>query len=268
MVRPVLEPESGFLAAARPGRRIGHRVEVHASIGSTNDRARQLLADPDGAGVAVIAEEQRAGRGRRGRTWSSPAGLNLMMSLGLRPRLAATDAGRLGLAVALAARHACATVATVQMKWPNDIIAIDGRKVGGLLVETAVEGDALTEAVIGVGINVNWSVSEMPPALAVSATSLRELTGADVDRVALLARLLAALEEEIEGVEGGASPLPRYRAACSTLGSDVLVDLGHRVVEGRAADLDETGALVVATATGAVTIASGDVVRTRPAVTA
>lgn len=249
--------------AATAGRRLGHRVEAHRVIGSTNDRARALLSTPDGEGVAVVAEEQAAGRGRLGRSWSSPPGRNLMVSVAFRPSLAAGDGAWLGIAAALAAWRACRSRADVVLKWPNDIVDGRGHKVGGLLVETAVDGDRLTEAVIGVGLNVNWRRDEMPPEL-VQATSLAELAGHDVDRAALLAALLAALDDEVAAVEAGRSPIARYRAACATLGTDVEVLMGGRLVTGTARDVGHDGALILDTIDGEVRCTSGEVVRLRP----
>ncbi len=100
--------DASWSAAADPSRRIGRTVEFHAEIGSTNDRAREALAAGGGDGLAVVADLQTAGRGRRGRTWSSPAGVNLMVSVGVRPRIEGSDAGLLGIAAALAVRDACA----------------------------------------------------------------------------------------------------------------------------------------------------------------
>lgn len=260
--------DPGWAGAARPGRRIGHAVEVHERIGSTNDRVRELLREPDGEGIAVLAEEQLAGRGRRGRTWTSPPGRNLMVSVGIRPALAAAEGWQLGMAVALAARTACRTVAPIDLKWPNDLVAEDGSKVGGLLVETAVHGSRLAEAIAGFGINVNWPRSEMPGELREAATSLQELAGGPVDRGSLLGELLEALDGEIAGIEAGRSPLERYRAACRTLGADVEVATPAAVVVGRAVDLDETGSLVVDGEAGRTAISSGEVVRVRPAVPA
>jgi len=264
----VIAPANDLHAAARPGSRIGHRVELHPTIGSTNDRARALLAEPDGEGVAVVAEEQLSGRGRRGRTWSSPPGLNLLVSVGLRPDLAARDAWQLGQAVGLAVRSACSSAAAVELKWPNDLVTRDGRKIGGVLVETAIDGERLAEAVVGIGLNVNWRPADMPSELAGSASSLSELAGAPLDRTQLLVRLLAALELEVSGLEAGNSPLDRYRAACRTLGTAVEVDVGGRVLRGTAVDLDSSGALVLLTDDGPVAIASGEVVRASPAVPA
>lgn len=257
---------AGWDAAERAGARIGHRLEVHASIGSTNDRARQLLDAGVPGGIVVVAEEQTAGRGRMGRTWASPAGVNLMASVGLRPALAADAAWGLGPAAALAARSACLAVAPVALKWPNDLVDVDGRKLGGLLVEVASEADRVRHAVLGFGINVNWATDAMPRELRTTATSLLALDGRSVDRAALLRRLLEALDDEIVALEAGRSPLSRYREACATLGREVTVETPSGSLEGRAVDLDDTGALVVETAAGAVAVASGEVIRVRPAV--
>lgn len=254
--------------AIRPMRRIGHSIEAHASIGSTNDRARTLL-DEDGLdGGVVVAEEQTAGRGRRGRTWLSPPGLNLMLSVALRPMLPARDAWQLGLATALATAAACRSVAPVDLKWPNDLVAVDGAKLAGLLIETMADGERLTGAVLGIGINVNWKRDEMPPEIASQATSLADLSGSHVDRVVLLDALLEQLDLEIAFVEAGESPLERYRAACTTLGTFVTVATPTGPVDGRAVDLDESGALVVEAADGRHVIASGEVLKVRRGVPA
>ena len=249
--------------ADRPRRRIGRGVEVHTSIGSTNDRARELLDVPGGEGRAVVTEQQTAGRGRRGRTWISPPGRNLMLSVAVRPQLAAADAWRLGLAAALAARSACAAVAPVALKWPNDVVSDDGAKVGGLLVETTIGGDRVTSAVIGIGINVNWPRAEMPQQIAGDATSLSELAGVSIDRAELLATLLDALDAELLAVESGHSPLARYRQACATLGTEVGVETATGRVEGQAVEIDERGALVIEAAAGRVALTSGEIVRVR-----
>lgn len=249
--------------ADRPRRRIGRGIEGHATLGSTNDRARALLDEPGGEGRAVVTDEQTAGRGRRGRSWVSPSGRNLTMSVALLPRLAAADGWQLGMAAALAARAACATHATVGLKWPNDLVAADGAKLGGLLLETTVDGERMTSAVIGVGINVNWPRTEMPPEIAGDATSLAELAGAPIDRVDLLAELLDALDMELVALEGGASPLDRYREACVTIGTRVGVETGDGLVEGIAAAIDAHGALVVETAAGARALSSGEITRLR-----
>lgn len=249
--------------AARPRRRIGRGIEGHTTLGSTNDRARVLLDEPGGEGRAVVTDEQTAGRGRRGRSWVSPPGRNLTMSVAMRPHLAAADGWQLGMAAALAARAACAARATLGLKWPNDLVAQDGAKVGGLLLETTVDGERLTSAVIGIGINVNWPRAEMPPEIAGNATSLAELAGAPIDRVELLAALLDALDDEVVALEAGARPLDRYREACVTIGARVGVETGDELVEGFAAGIDAHGALIVKTVAGSRALTSGEITRLR-----
>ena len=253
--------------AARAGRRVGHAIEAHATIGSTNDRARELLADPGSDGVAVVADAQTAGRGRRDRTWHSPAGRSLSMSAVVKPHLAARDAWQLALGTALAASEACDPVAPTWLKWPNDVVDADGGKVAGILIETVIEGDRVTGAVIGVGMNIDWRRADMPDEIRATAVSLAELGGGPVDRVGLLDRLLTGLSIELAAIEAGRSPLGRYRARCRTLGSRVTVAVGDRTIEGRAVDLDEDGALVVETIDGRHRVASGEVMGVRTAET-
>lgn len=249
-----------------PMRRVGGSIERHDRVASTNDMARARLESPDADGLVIVADEQTAGRGRRGRSWISPPRTNLYLSVALQPRLDAADAWQLGIAAALAAVGACDPVAPVELKWPNDLVATDGLKVGGLLVETIAEGDRLRGAVAGIGINVNWRRAEMADQIRATATSLADLAGAEVDREALLARLVDRLSAEIEAVEAGISPLPRYRERCATLGSEIRVSTAEGLVSGRATDLDPTGSLVVETEDGTRVLATGEVLRVRRAV--
>jgi BirA family biotin operon repressor/biotin-[acetyl-CoA-carboxylase] ligase len=252
--------------AADGGRRIGHRVEFHERIGSTNDRARELLAAGE-EGVAVVADLQTAGRGRRGRSWSSPAGANLMLSVAFRPRLPASAGGLLSLAPALAVMDAAAAACETPLavRWPNDVVTRDGLKVAGLLAESAVENGELREAIIGIGLNVNWARREMPPEIAERATSLSDLAGREIDRVALLGDLLARLDRELATLEAGVSPLERLSAASALTGRHVAVDLGGEVLHGTAAGLAPDGALLLDAAAGRVALASGEVVSVRDA---
>jgi BirA family biotin operon repressor/biotin-[acetyl-CoA-carboxylase] ligase len=250
--------------AADPARRVGRWVEFHAEIGSTNDRARELLERHDGDGVAVVADVQTAGRGRSGRRWESPPGRNLMVSVGVRPSLAAEDAWWLGAAAALAALDACSAEASLAIKWPNDVYhAPSGRKVGGILVETTLGGARVTTAVIGLGMNVNWRRGEMPPELAASATSLADVLEPELDRVAILGRYLGALDAELRELEAGRSPVERVRERSWLDGRPVEVLAGERRLRGRALGVAEDGALVVETAAGRERVTFGDVGRVR-----
>ena len=250
--------------AADPGRRIGGAVEFHAEIASTNDRARTALAEPGGEGLAVVADLQTAGRGRRGRTWISPAGANLLFSVAWRPTVAPRLAGLLGVAAALATRDACASLvpdAGIAIRWPNDVVERDGRKVAGLLVETALEQGELAEAVVGIGINVNWSPAEMPAELRQSATSLQALRGESIDRVLLLGRVLDALDAEAQALEDGLTPVPRLRAVSWLDGRGVEVDTGAATITGRAAGIADDGSLLLDAEVGRMALSVGEVSR-------
>lgn len=258
--------DASWSAAADPSRRIGRTIEFHPQIGSTNDRARQALAAGRGEGLAVVADLQTAGRGRRGRTWSSPAGVNLMLSVGIRPRIDGGEAGLLGIAAALAVRDACAGFAedaALVVRWPNDVVAADGRKLAGLLVETAVEEGRLAEAIIGIGINVNWPLAEMPREVRDRATSLLALSGALIDRVALLSAVLSALDAEIAALERGESPVARLAAVSALDGRQVTVDVGSERLAGTAAGISKQGLLLLDTDAGRVVLAVGEVVAVR-----
>jgi BirA family transcriptional regulator, biotin operon repressor / biotin---[acetyl-CoA-carboxylase] ligase len=242
-----------------PRRTVGRRVEYHERIGSTNDRARELLGAGED-GTVVVADLQTAGRGRRGRAWESPPGVNLMLSAGLRLALAADAAWQLGASTALAVRAACAPHAELHVKWPNDLVTRDGAKVAGLLLETALADDRLVQAIVGIGINVNWRQDEMPPEIAARATSLCDLAGVEVDRGALLGRVLDELDAEVLALVQGDSPLARLRAASWLDGRPVRVTAEEHEVDGVVAGIGDDGALVVETDGGRRFVSYGEVV--------
>jgi BirA family biotin operon repressor/biotin-[acetyl-CoA-carboxylase] ligase len=254
-----------WTAAADATRRVGRAIEVHDEIGSTNDRARELLdgAGPDG--VAVLAERQTAGRGRRGRVWQSPAGLNLTVSVGLRPRLPAERAGLLGIAAVLAVRRACSAETSLLVKWPNDVVDGEGLKVAGLLLETSLVDGQIVAAVIGMGINVNWRRARMPVEVAASATSLADIAGRDLDRVDLLRRLLTALDDEIAALDRRESPVERFAAVSWLRDRDVLVSLGERSVAGHVTGVATDGSLLLDAGDGPLALSVGEVVQVRSA---
>ena len=120
----------------------------------------------------------------------------------------------------MAVRDACADVvrdADLRVRWPNDVVAADGRKLAGLLVETAVEDGRLAEAVIGIGINVNWPSADMPAEVRRSHLAAR-LVGSPIDRVALLSAVLGALDAGIASLERGESPVSRLAAVSASTG--------------------------------------------------
>jgi len=255
--------------AADASRRLGRAVEYHASLPSSNDRARAALADGRaGEGLAVVADEQTAGRGRQGRTWLTPASLNLAVSVAFRPRLAIERSGLLGIATAIAVRDACAASAPeadLLIRWPNDVLSAEGLKIAGVLVETSIVQGGMADAVIGMGINVNWRAAQMPADLQGRATSLADLAGRDLDRVELLGRLLARLDAEVVALERGASPVDRFRDVSFLTGKRVTVDLGESRVEGDVLGIDDDGSLRLSANGEPRSLTAGEVVSVRDA---
>ncbi len=136
----------------------------------------------------IVAESQLKGRGRLGRTWTSPPGKGLLFSVILRPGIAMTDAHLLTLTTGDAVAEAIEAQAKipVHLKWPNDLI-VDNKKAGGILLEVSGEQDRVDWVVAGIGINVNVEFAELPVALRKTATSLKMATDKTVDRSVLLA---------------------------------------------------------------------------------
>lgn len=240
------------------------RVDVVDSTDSTN---ADLLADtsaPDRS--LLVAEHQLAGRGRFDRTWTSPPRAGLTFSVLLRPSVPMADWGWLPLLAGVALREAVADVTGLEsaLKWPNDLLAADGRKLAGILAQTA--GPVV---VVGIGLNVSLDDQELP---VDTATSLL-LAGADrIDRTALLAQILRRTDARYAqwtdcGGDAAACGLAEaYRSACTTFGRVVQVRLaGDDVVEGTAIDVDELGRLLVRTAAGDQAVGAGDVEHLRPA---
>lgn len=220
---------------------------MHLDVtGSTNDRARELALGRAPHGTAVIAEEQTAGRGRQGRTWSAPRGRALTMSV--VSRLGAAEMDLLPLAVALSVCDACEAAAGVscRVKWPNDVW-IDGRKVAGILVEARPQEGW---AVIGIGLNVDAAREEMDPALRESATSLRIASGAPVSRDEALAMLFEALAAWLDALRTPARVTEAFRARDALYGRTISWTRGSTRMSGEARGIDDDGALVVFTGEG------------------
>ena len=175
----------------------GHPVSFYETIKSTNLRAKLDADNGAPEGALVVADMQTAGRGRRGRTWSSPAGLNVYFTLILKPRYVPDKASMVTLVMALAVaegiRETCGVEAGI--KWPNDIV-VNGKKVCGILTEMSVEKDFIHHVVIGVGINVG--LQEFAPELADTATSLQAECGRKVPKAALVANIMKAFEKYYE----------------------------------------------------------------------
>lgn len=242
-----------------------YTVEYHESIGSTNDRARELAADGDRDSV-VVADEQTGGRGRLERSWASPSG-GIWASAVLDPPLPAAHIPLVTLAAGVAVVDACRAVGVeATLKWPNDVLVGDsadsdadrgGRKLSGILTEMEGEADRVSWLLVGIGLNANIAGDALPA----GATSLQEQVGA-VDRRAVLQTILESLSTLVAEPD---SILERWRAYSSTLGRTVRVDTGRNEIEGEAVDVQFPGALVVDTDSGEQVVHAGDCEHLRPA---
>jgi BirA family biotin operon repressor/biotin-[acetyl-CoA-carboxylase] ligase len=234
-------------------RELGRGIEYHASIGSTQSRAR-TLAQGDATRGIVIADEQTAGQGTHGRTWHAAQGTSLLASWIVRPAplAPALYAALAGVAVARALEALGARSST--LKWPNDV-ELDGRKVAGALANATSDGRGGV-LVLGIGINVHQRVSDFPADL--SATSLA-MAGHDVDRLALLARLTAELDR-LEVASERDAAMAEWRSRSTLIGKGVVVRLdGRAAFAGTATAIDDEGALVIHTASGVERVVTGDV---------
>lgn len=243
-------------AVHRLGPFAGHLL-WYDTVRSTSDVAAALAERGAAEGSVVAANAQTAGRGRHGRRWVSPSGAGLYLSAVLRPSRAAVPVLTIAAGVAVADAIQAATGLDVAVKWPNDVY-VGERKLAGVLAEAA---DRLTYVILGIGINV--LAAAYPPEIAARATSLEEELGRPVDRGLLLAECLAALARRYDDLQGGRTDdivdAWRRRAA-RTMGRRVRWDACGTTTEGVAENIDATGALIVRTSAGVVTITAGEVV--------
>jgi len=237
---------------------IGRSLHWHATLPSTNEEAMRLAAVGAAEGTVVIAEEQTAGRGRRGRGWTSPAG-GVWLSVVLRPALPVGGLPLIGLAAAVAAARAIQSAAGLRakVKWPNDVL-VGGAKVAGILTEA---GPAAAWTVLGIGLNANVPAALLPHATPYPVTSLLEQAGGPIDRGHLTVALLRELDHAYAVLRGNGRErvLAWWRECSDTLGRPVRVETMSRVVEGLAVDVDGDGALLLRTPRGIERIVAGDV---------
>lgn len=215
-------------------------------VDSTNRIALEMASQGLPGGIVILAEAQEKGKGRLGREWFSPEGMNLYFSLLLRPYQPARDFPLYSLATSVALIEAIqrTTGLAVQIKWPNDVV-LEDKKLAGILLESEVRGDQSPSLVVGVGVNVNIGLNDFPPELQKSATSLRIALGQPVDRADLLIELFNQLVEQYRLVDDKALLIQAVRQHCQTLGRRVRVQTARQEFEGWAEDLQEDGALLI-----------------------
>ena len=236
----------------------------YAVIDSTNTRAKQMAQNGAAHGTVLIAGSQTGGRGRMGRSFASPEGMGVYLSVILRPNCTPDKLMHLTCAAAVAGCKAVETVSGIspQIKWTNDLV-FGKKKLGGILTELALDGATglVAYAIIGIGINCRQSAADFPPELQNMATSVSQISGASCSPVRLAAALTDALfQMDKMLLPGKKAILDAYRAHCMTLGKEISVVRGDEIRHGTALDLDDDGELVVRFSDGTVeTVHSGEV---------
>jgi BirA family transcriptional regulator, biotin operon repressor / biotin---[acetyl-CoA-carboxylase] ligase len=237
----------------------------YSIIDSTNVRAAELAEQGAPHGTVVCADEQTRGRGRLGRIWVSPPGVNLYLSLLLRPPLPPHLAPQLTAVTAVALAEAVEETAGVRagLKWPNDLM-LGGKKAAGILAEMSSDLDRLRHVVVGVGLNVNGGPASFPEEIRERATSLLIETERTHARVAILARFLDAFSESYRAflLDGLGRLLPGWERRDILKGKRVLLRSRDEEVPGTVAGMDAAGALLFIPegADGAERIVSGEIV--------
>lgn len=225
----------------------GRVLEYHERVGSTNDVILDMAEQAAPHGTVCLADEQSAGRGRRGYGWFSPPGCGIWASVLLRPRLSAARTPPLTLCAAAAVARVLETAAgeSVKIKWPNDLF-MGGRKVAGILAETRGAAGDEPVIVVGMGINVNHTREQFPDELSATATSLRIESGRPVGREALFLAILDAFESAYGYylATGTVSFLAEVDARLAWRGLAVEAD-SPAGAAGRVSRIDEEGGLVL-----------------------
>lgn len=251
---------------------VGHRIDFFDEVKSTNSTAFKLATDGAKEGATVIAKSQTGGKGRLGRRWESPKGeegraKNLYTSIILRPKVSPTEAQSLTLltAVAVAETIAKFTSKPPTVKWPNDLL-IDGKKVAGILTEMKTDTDSVDFIVIGIGININMTQSDMSDEIKSIATSILNHSGNLKSKTSVpLSAVGTTLFENIEkwyntfSTSGVAPILKKWESYFDSVGRTVNV-VSSNSFSGICLGIDDRGALLVRDSDGTIkTVISGDI---------
>lgn len=223
------------------------QVHWFTTIDSTNTQAKRLAAQSAPHGTVLIAGQQSCGRGRMGRSFSSPSGMGLYLSVILRPGCAAKDLMHLTCAAGIAACDAVQQCCGLRpgIKWINDLV-LENRKLGGILTEMTIDPKTglVDSAVIGIGINCLQNPEDFPAELHSIATSLK-IAGCQPDIAKLAATLIKKLYEMSLHLQDANAFMTAYRKDCITLGREVVILQGEQKEYGTAMSVDAEGALVV-----------------------
>lgn len=231
-------------------------VHVHRKLDSTNSEAERLLTAGAQAPFAVLADAQTQGRGRLGRSWSSPPAGNLYLTVAFRPEVPSIRLRllTLWLGAALADEMRSITNAPVGLKWPNDLV-VNGLKLGGMLAEASIDPERTLTLAFGLGLNVNASHSRFPKELRDIVTTLKAQSGSAHRLHELAATLIGIILRGYEKCLAGLSAEDLRRAwepLDCLAGRPITAQVGEKTLRGKAAGIDDSGALLLKTRNGRV----------------
>lgn len=249
----------------------GTNIYYEKSLDSTNDYAMRLANEGAPEGTIVLTEFQRSGKGRLNRKWLSEPGQNLLMSILLRPEIEVEMAQKIALAITTILIDAIKdflknrkfTISGLEAKWPNDIL-LNGKKLGGILAETRLQNKTIKTLVIGIGLNVNSTIQEMPEEIRDSAISIREIIGKKIIIEDLISYFLKRFEENYTKYERSnyAGVVTNWKKYCNQFGQAIVVKKPVKDETGIFHDINTEGYLIYRTRSGKVKkLISGDIVR-------
>jgi len=243
---------------------IGRKIFSYLRVTSTQDKAKKFAQKGLPEGTVIIAETQTEGKGRMGRRWVSPRG-GIWLSVILRPEIAPMEVPRMTIIGSLAVAKAIAELTNmeVKFKWPNDVLirSVAGgafKKVCGVLTEMVSGTGRVNYVITGLGINVN---NRIPATLRAKSISLKDAIGRNLPKRKLLRKMLEKFDKYyIDFKKRGMGPiLKEYKSMSAVLDKEVNIECPDKIIEGKALDIDEYGALIVQTDNGRKRVIAGDV---------
>jgi BirA family biotin operon repressor/biotin-[acetyl-CoA-carboxylase] ligase len=246
---------------------IGKRIYYFLKVDSTNTLAKRMLLDlkdQEEEGTVIIAEKQGRGKGRLGKEWFSPSG-GIWISILLYPDINLSYLSLITLMASVSIAKAINEFLQIntQIKWPNDILFKD-KKICGILTETRINSNNTNCVIVGIGINVNIKMVEFPENIRMHLTSLQEITGEKVSRVMLTRNVFSEFEKYYEIFKEGKFSLilNEWKLLNNTIGKNIAIDTGSKIVTGEVIDITEKGGLILVNDDGqSVEIISGTIIR-------
>ncbi|MFB0527725.1 MAG: biotin--[acetyl-CoA-carboxylase] ligase [bacterium] len=254
----------GVRISGRPSGIIGRKIFRYVRVTSTQDKAKKFAERGLGEGTVITAETQTHGKGRLGRRWISPKG-GIWLSVILRPEITPMEVPKITMIGSLAVAKAIAELfrLEVKLKWPNDVLirtfsGSEFKKVCGVLTEMVSGVSQVNYVITGLGINVN---NRILPTLRVTAISLKEAIGRNLPKQKLLRKVLEKFDKYyLDFTEQGMDPIMKeYKGMSAVLDKKVKIECADKIIEGKALDIDEYGALIVETKDGRKRVVAGDV---------